>query len=78
MPCHEPNITYRFVMMRLPNRITEKVVQENTLNKPNIFKEIEEMITTVDKNQDGKINYSEFRVTAFMHILHGHFQIHSF
>ena len=25
-------------------------------------KEIEEMIVTVDKNKDGKINYSEFRV----------------
>ena len=24
--------------------------------------EIDEMITTVDKNQDGKISYSEFRV----------------
>ena len=26
-------------------------------------KEIEEMIVTVDKNKDGKINYSEFRVS---------------
>ena len=26
------------------------------------YKEIEEMIKTVDKNGDGKINYSEFRV----------------
>ena len=26
------------------------------------MKEIEEMIVTVDKNKDGKINYSEFRV----------------
>ena len=26
------------------------------------YKEIEEMIRTVDKNGDGKINYSEFRV----------------
>jgi Ca2+-binding EF-hand superfamily protein len=26
--------------------------------------EIEEMIVTVDKNQDGKISYSEFRVGA--------------
>ena len=48
-----------------------------TFNKPNNFKEIEEMITTVDKNQDGKINYSEFRVTACMHISHKHFQLHS-
>ena len=26
------------------------------------YKEIDEMIKTVDKNGDGKINYSEFRV----------------
>ena len=26
------------------------------------YKEIDEMIHTVDKNGDGKINYSEFRV----------------
>ena len=26
------------------------------------WQEIEEMIVTVDKNKDGKINYSEFRV----------------
>ena len=26
------------------------------------YKEIEEMIRTVDKNGDGKISYSEFRV----------------
>jgi len=38
----------KFVLMHLPNKIT--------------YKEIDEMITTVDKNQDGKISYSEFRV----------------
>ena len=27
-----------------------------------VHQEIEEMISTVDKNQDGKISYSEFRV----------------
>ena len=27
------------------------------------YKEIDEMIKTVDKNGDGKINYSEFRVS---------------
>ena len=27
------------------------------------YKEIDEMIRTVDKNGDGKINYSEFRVS---------------
>jgi len=38
----------KFVLMHLPDNLT--------------FKEIEEMIVTVDKNNDGKINYSEFRV----------------
>ena len=28
------------------------------------YKEIDEMIKTVDKNGDGKINYSEFRVRS--------------
>ena len=34
--------------MHLPGKIT--------------YKEIDEMIKTVDKNEDGKISYSEFRV----------------
>ena len=34
--------------MHLPGKIT--------------YKEIDEMIHTVDKNKDGKISYSEFRV----------------
>ena len=38
----------RFVLMHLPGKIT--------------YKEIDEMITTVDKNEDWKISYSEFRV----------------
>ena len=29
------------------------------------YKEIDEMIRTVDKNGDGKISYSEFRVRFF-------------
>ena len=33
-----------------------------------LFQEIEEMITAVDKNGDGKINYSEFRVTKNLHL----------
>ena len=33
------------------------------------YKEIEEMIRTVDKNGDGKINYSEFRVMMGAHPL---------
>ena len=39
----------RFVLMHLPGKIT--------------YKEIDEMIHTVDKNKDGKISYSEFRVS---------------
>ena len=39
-----------FVLMHLPGKIT--------------YKEIDEMINTVDKNQDGKISYSEFRVRS--------------
>ena len=27
------------------------------------YKEIDEMIQIVDKNRDGKVNYSEFRVS---------------
>ena len=38
----------RFVLMHLPGKIT--------------YKEIDEMIKTVDKNEDWKISYSEFRV----------------
>ena len=33
------------------------------------YKEIDEMIRTVDKNGDGKINYSEFRVMMGAHPL---------
>jgi hypothetical protein len=39
----------RFVLMHLPGKIT--------------YKEIDEMIATVDKNEDWKISYSEFRVS---------------
>ena len=28
------------------------------------YKEIDEMIQIVDKNRDGKVNYSEFRVSS--------------
>merc|ERR1712038_1264313 len=38
----------KFVLTHLPGKVT--------------YKEIDEMIHTVDKNGDGKINYSEFRV----------------
>ena len=37
----------KYVLMHLPGKIT--------------YKEIDEMIHTVDKNGDGKISYSEFR-----------------
>ena len=38
--------------MHLPGKIT--------------YKEIDEMIATVDKNEDSKISYSEFRVQCAM------------
>ena len=41
----------RFVLMHLPGKIT--------------YKEIDEMIKVVDKNEDRKISYSEFRVKIF-------------
>ncbi len=31
--------------------------------------EIDEMIETVDRNEDWKISYSEFRVMCYIHIL---------
>ena len=37
----------KFVLMHLPGKVT--------------YKEIDEMIETVDKNGDGKISFSEFR-----------------
>ena len=42
----------RFVLMHLPGEIT--------------YKEIDQMITTVDKNEDWKISYSEFRVSQII------------
>ena len=33
------------------------------------YKEIDEMITTVDKNEDWKISYSEFRVSQIIHLI---------
>merc|ERR1711953_288456 len=43
-----PAAEIRFVLQQLVGQIT--------------LSEIEDMITTVDKNKDGKISYSEFRV----------------
>ncbi|XP_023322173.1 calmodulin-2/4 [Eurytemora carolleeae] len=45
----------KFVLTHLPGKVT--------------YKEIDEMIKTVDKNGDGKINYSEFRVMMGAHPL---------
>ena len=42
--------------MHLPGKIT--------------YKEIDEMIKTVDKNKDGKISFSEFRVEDRGHTLY--------
>merc|ERR1719186_2238120 len=46
---------FKFVMNQLPGKVT--------------YKEVDEMINTVDKNKDGKINYSEFRVMMGAHPL---------
>ena len=35
------------------------------------FGEIDDMITTVDRNKDGKISYSEFRVRPIRELLPG-------
>ena len=53
----------KFVLTHLPGKVT--------------YKEIDEMIRTVDKNGDGKINYSEFRVMMGAHplIMPGQFSI---
>ena len=45
----EQEVIPRFVLMHLPGKIT--------------YREIDEMIATVDKNEDWKISYSEFRVS---------------
>ena len=49
----------RFVLMHLPGKIT--------------YKEIDEMIATVDKNEDWKISYSEFRVREYSTIYEAFF-----
>ena len=46
------SLIQRFVLMHLPGKIT--------------YKEIDDMIATVDKNEDWKISYSEFRVSMRM------------
>ena len=51
---------FRFVLQQLVGQIT--------------LSEIEDMITTVDKNKDGKISYSEFRVRR-IHMLFLNFSI---
>ena len=48
----EIKILFRFVLQHLVGKIT--------------LSEIEDMITTVDKNKDGKISYSEFRVSLLI------------
>ena len=50
--------------MNLPGKLTNKVKYFTEAPKNlTLPKEIEDMIVTVDKNKDGKINYSEFRVS---------------
>ena len=36
--------------------------KKKKIKNKHFFREIDEMIKTVDKNEDGKISYSEFRV----------------
>ena len=42
----------KFVLMHLPGKVT--------------YKEVDEMIETVDRNGDGKISFSEFRSLHFL------------
>ena len=44
----------KFVLMHLPGKVT--------------YKEIDEMIETVDRNGDGKISFSEFRFVQALYI----------
>ena len=46
----------KFVLTHLPGKVT--------------YKEIDEMIKTVDEKGDGKINYQEFRVMIGEEIIH--------
>ena len=58
----------QFVLQNLPQKVRSVKQSEKQLNTDMIkttqikFGEIKEMIETVDKNGDGKISYSEFRV----------------
>ena len=47
-----------------PSFFTKKEFQRQ-VGQLDWLQEIDEMITTVDKNQDGKISYSEFRVCFY-------------
>ena len=55
--------------MHLPGNLTYKVGRWGRWGRwgTDDSQEIEEMIVTVDKNKDGKINYSEFRVIDGFH-----------
>ena len=56
----------KFVLQYLPAKVQKLKILLNWINLPLIIQmkldEINEMIETVDKNGDGKISYSEFRV----------------
>ena len=53
----------KFALMHLPGEISKTKCQVNINCAGKItYKEIDEMIQTVDKNGDGKISFSEFRV----------------
>ena len=59
----------KFVLTHLPGKVGQTKFSF-TKHMPKVtYKEIDEMIQTVDKNGDGKINYSEFRVMMGAHPL---------
>ena len=60
----------KFVMTHLPGKVGgEKTIELSCFLLKVTYKEIDEMIHTVDKNGDGKISYSEFRVMMGAHPL---------
>ena len=57
-------IMLRFVLCNLPGGVSEKEVGGKFFESfsENLFKmKVDEMISTVDRNNDGRISFSEFR-----------------
>ena len=59
----------KFVLTHLPGKVGQTKFPSTKNMLKVTYKEIDEMIQTVDKNGDGKINYSEFRVMMGAHPL---------